>query len=126
MPYTRDNSLVPRIAATLFAAAALFASTGPAVADPDGDAKSICLKADEVDHTQVLNDRQILFYMRGKKVWLNTLAGRCATLPIQDGFAWSSSFDEYCANVETIRVIRTGESCKLGEFTPYEKPVTHS
>jgi hypothetical protein len=126
MPYTLDNSLVPRIAATLFTAAALFASAGPALAEAGGDAKSICLKADEVDHTQVLNDHQILFYMRGKKVWLNTLDGRCATLPIQEGFAWSSFFPEYCANVETIRVIRTGEVCKLGEFTHYEKPVNHS
>jgi hypothetical protein len=126
MPYTLHNSRVPLITATLFTVAALFVSAGPAVAGVGGDAKSVCLKADEVDHTQVLNDHQILFYMRGKQVWLNTLGGRCATLPIQDGFTWSSSFDEYCSNVETIRVIQTGEFCKLGEFTPYDKTVNHS
>jgi hypothetical protein len=125
MPYTLDNSPVPRITATLFTVAALLTSAGPAVAQGE-DPKSVCLKADQVDHTKVLNDHQILFYMRGKQVWLNTLAGRCATLPIQDGFAWSSFFPEYCSNVETIRVIRTGEVCKLGEFTPYEETVNHS
>jgi hypothetical protein len=124
MPYTLNNTLVPRTAATLFtlAAAAAFLAV-PAFAD---ETKSVCLQAYDLDHTQILNDHQILFYMRGKKVWLNTLQGRCATLPNQDGFVWSSAFPEYCANVETIRVVRTGEVCQLGQFTPYEKPVNHS
>jgi hypothetical protein len=126
MPYTLDNRPVPRLTAALFTVASILVSATPAVADQGEDPKSVCLRADEVDHTKVLNDHQILFYMRGKQVWLNTLAGRCATLPIQDGFAWSSFFPKYCSNVETIRVLRTGEVCKLGEFTPYEEPVNHS
>jgi hypothetical protein len=124
MPYTLNNTLVPRITASLFtlAAAAAFLAA-PAFAD---ETKSICLKAYDVDHTKVLSDRQILFYMHGKKVWLNTLQGRCISLPVQEGFVWSSAFPEYCANVETIRVVRSGEVCQLGEFTPYETPVNHS
>jgi hypothetical protein len=127
MPYTLDNSPVPRIAAALFTLAATAAFlAAPASADETPDTKAVCLRAHDVDHTHVLNDHQILFYMRGKKIWLNTLHGRCVTLPVQEGFAWSSSFPEYCANAETIRVVRTGELCQLGEFTPYEKPVSHS
>jgi len=71
----------------------------------------------------VLNDRQVLFYMRGNQVWLNTLKARCSTLPIQDGFAMAGSFSEFCANAQTIRVLQTGQFCQLGEFTPYQKPV---
>jgi hypothetical protein len=127
MPYTLDNSPVPRIAATLFTvAAAVTFLAAPAFADQATETKSVCLQAEDVDHTHVLNDHQILFYMRGKKIWLNTLHGRCITLPFQEGFVWSSGFPEYCANAEAIRVVRSGEVCQLGEFTPYEQPVNHS
>jgi hypothetical protein len=123
MFYTSTNSFVPRMKTSVFALAAILASTVPALADQD---RSICLRTEDVDHTQVLNDHQILFYMHGKKVWLNTLQARCITLPNQDGFVWSSAFPEFCGGAETIRVVRTGEVCQLGQFTPYEKPVNHS
>jgi len=127
MPYTLDNTSVPRITAVLFTVAATVAFLAvPAFADQATETKAVCLQAHDVDHTHVLNDHQILFYMRGKKIWLNTLNGRCVTLPFQEGFAWSSDFPEYCANAETIRVVQSGEVCQLGEFTPYEKPVNHS
>jgi hypothetical protein len=122
MYHTSIHSFVPRFKTNLFALAVIFASAAPAFAETPPS----CLHADEVDHTHALNDHQILFYMRGNKVWLNTLQYGCTTLPIQQGFVWSSSFPEYCANSETIRVVRTGEVCRLGDFTPYEKPVNPS
>ena len=127
MSNTLDDSRVPRIRASLSPVAVALAFLAvPAFADQANETKSVCLQADEVDHTHVLNDHQILFYMRGKKVWLNTLRARCITLPVQEGFVWSSAFPEYCANAESIRVVRSGEVCLLGEFTPYEKPVNGS
>ena len=123
MFYTSINSLVPRMKTSVFALAAIVAFTGPALADEN---RSICLQVHDVDHTQVLNDHQILFYMRGKKIWLNTLQARCPSLPNQDGFVWTSTFPEFCGGVEAIRVVRTGEVCQLGQFSPYEKPVNHS
>ena len=121
MTYTSIDSVIPRANAILVALAAAVAFAGPALADQP--TKSICIKADEVDHTKVLNDHQVLFYMRGKQVWLNTLQGRCATLPIQDGFAMAADYSEFCANSQSIRVLRTGQFCQLGEFTPYQKAV---
>jgi hypothetical protein len=121
MTYTSLGSVIPRGKAILIALAASVALAGPALADQS--TKSLCIKADEVDHTKVLNDRQILFYMRGKQVWLNTLKARCSTLPIQDGFSMPSNFSEFCANAQTIQVLFTGQFCQLGEFTPYQKPV---
>jgi hypothetical protein len=123
MFYTSTDSIVPRVKMIAFAVAAIVTTAVPALAE---QSSSSCLPADDVNHTQVLNDHQILFYMRNKKVWLNTLRGRCVSLPIQEGFSFSSSFSEYCPNSETIKVIRTGEVCQLGGFTPYEKPVNHS
>jgi hypothetical protein len=121
MTYTSIDSVIPRAKAVLVALAASVAFAGPVLADQP--TKSICIKADEVDHTKVLNDRQVLFYMRGKQVWLNTLKARCNTLTIQDGFAMPSNYSEFCANAQTIRVLFSGQSCQLGEFTPYQKPV---
>ncbi len=94
----------------------------PAAAQEQNSAKPICLEVNRIDHTQVLNSHQILFYMLGRKVWVNNLQGSCATLTPSDGFIWESRIDKYCDNLETIRVIRTGETCLLGAFTPYVKP----
>ena len=120
MSYTPIDSVIPRATAILAGLAASVAVAGPALADQP--TKSVCIQADEVDHTKVLNDHQILFYMRGKQVWLNTLQARCTTLPIQDGFAMAANYSEFCANSQSIRVLRTGQFCQLGEFTPYQKP----
>jgi hypothetical protein len=123
MFYTSINSFVPRMKTGVFALAAILAFAAPALAE---QASSQCLQSYDVDHTQVLNDHQILFFMRGKKIWLNTLQARCLSLPNQGGFVWSSYLPEFCPNAETIRVVRTGEICQLGQFTPYEKPANHS
>ena len=121
MTYTSIDSVIPRGKALLAALAASLAFAGPALADEP--TKSVCIKADEIDHTKVLNDHQVLFYMRGKQVWLNTLRSRCVTLPVQDGFSMPSDYSEFCANAQSIRVLFSGQFCQLGNFTPYEKPV---
>jgi hypothetical protein len=123
MFYTSINSFVPRAKMIAFAVLAIVTSAAPALAE---QSSSSCLSAYDVSHTQVLNDHQVLFYMRNKKIWMNTLPARCVSLPVQEGFSFSSAFSEYCPNIETIRVVRTGEVCQLGGFTPYEKPVNHS
>jgi hypothetical protein len=103
------------------AAAAVALLGGSAFAADMPAAKPVCLDVDRIDHTEVLNNHQILFHMLGKKVWVNTLAYPCTTLTREEGFAWDSSIPRYCDNIEIIRVIRTGEVCQLGAFTPYEK-----
>jgi len=107
---------------SLIALAALVTLTAaPAAFALDENGKPVCLDVNRIDHTEILNDHQILFYMNGKKVWLNTLSNRCTTLTRQDGFAWESSLPKYCENVELIRILRSGQVCQLGAFTPYVK-----
>jgi len=91
----------------------------PAGAEPK---RPVCLDINRIDHTEVLNDHQILFYMNGKEIWVNNLTIPCRSLTRQDGFVWKSSVPQYCDNIESIRVIRTGEVCLLGTFSPYQKP----
>jgi len=124
MSYTSEKTLVPRNKMSLFASVAVLAALAAPVSAFAADAagKPVCLDVNRIDHTEVLNSHQILFYMYGKKVWVNTLANNCSTLTRQDGFAWESSITKYCDNLEIIRVLRTGQVCELGAFTPYEKP----
>jgi hypothetical protein len=123
MSYTSEKTLVPRNTINLFAVAATVAALAAPVSALAADAagKPVCLDVNRIDHTEVLNSHQILFYMYGKKIWVNTLTNNCSTLTRQDGFAWESSIPKYCDNLEIIRVLRTGQVCTLGAFTPYEK-----
>jgi hypothetical protein len=119
-----SGAVAARFRAALLAMAAAGLLSAPAPAAEAG--KPVCLETNRIDHTEVLNDHQILFYMNGKKIWLNTLSQPCTTLTRQDGFAWESSIPRYCDNLEIIRVLRTGQVCQLGAFTPYEKPAKPS
>ena len=131
MSYTPTDSLIPRGKAALVALAAFFALAtpllaAPALADPAEQTSGVCIDATEIDHTHVLNNRQILFYMKDRKVWLNTLLNTCTTLPIQEAFVLPTGFSNFCANAQAITVLNTRQVCLLGEFTPYQKPVGHS
>ncbi len=107
------------IAVLLIAAAAC---APPATAEDMAAHKPVCLDVYRIDHTEILSNHQILFHMHGRQDWVNTLASPCATLTREDGFIWKSRIARYCDNLESIRVIRSGEVCLLGAFTPYEKP----
>jgi hypothetical protein len=117
MSYTSNTTRVPRIKRFLIAAAASLGllGAGAAYADPQ-----VCIPSWKVTGTRILSRTQILFYTSGKEVWLNTLPHPCS-IDNTDGFVWQSSYPQYCDNIETIKVIRTGQSCMLGKFTPYVK-----
>lgn len=102
-------------------AMALGAALSPISAMAEGSER-ICLQIRDIERTKILNDHQILFYTGQHKAYLNTLATKCSTLVREDGFSRTDASDEYCDNLVTIRVLRTGEACLLGKFTPYDKP----
>ena len=78
----------------------------------------VCLKTYFIDHTHPVDDSTLLFFMRDGKVWKNTLRDPCVGLQIEQGFSYEASVDEICSNEQTIRVLRTGSICQLGDFTP--------
>lgn len=69
-------------------------------------------------HTHVVDPRTILFYMPNGKVWVNHLKSQCRGLMFH-GFEYVTHEDEICSNQTAIRVIESGEICKLGDFVPY-------
>jgi len=97
----------------------------PAQAQPDGASQArsqVCLNTQNIDHTTTPDDRTILFYMHGGKIWKNTLRNKCTGLTFE-GFAYEPTPpNQICGNMQTIRVIRFGSVCMLGAFEPYTPP----
>ncbi len=113
-------------AATVVALAVSQVLAQPGAPSPpySGKAGPVCLYPRMIDHTHVVDSRTILFYMRDGKVWRNTMKARCPGLMFH-GFVYVTRFDELCSNMQGIRVIKTGEVCVLGTFTPERAPRPH-
>jgi hypothetical protein len=98
-------------------------AAGCAVARESPPATSVCIRAMDIDRTETPDDSTILFYMRGHKVWKNTLTSPCFGLRMNTrGFTYRPipGSNEICDNLQTIRVNETGAVCLLGAFSPVE------
>jgi len=107
----------------LILTAALFGAVSLTVALP-AMAKSVCIPSYQIDHTSTPDDNTILFHMRGHKVWKANLINRCVGLKNNtEGFTYSPTdpgSDQICANLLTIRLNDTGQTCLVGDITPVE------
>ena len=101
-------------------------SAPPAVAQDDisdpGDGMRDCIRLRTVRRTEVIDDLNILFHMRGSTVYHNILPRLCKGLAREDRFSYKSSVGQLCRQ-DMIRVLyndpfglREGNSCKLGAF----------
>ena len=102
-----------------FAAAAALLAAGPAGAETAMSTASgnRCLMAVDVDHTHVVDQSNILFYMRDGKIWRTHLTPACVNLKMS-GFKMVGHPDQFCANAQTIEVLNGGAVCQLGNFEP--------
>jgi hypothetical protein len=84
-------------------------------------ASPVCLETFSIDHTSVVDSKNILFHMKDGKVWHNALRNSCPALNFH-GFIMNvrGGNDTVCSNQQSIKVIDSGEVCMLGEFTPVE------
>jgi hypothetical protein len=87
---------------------------------PAAAQQMVCIPIVSIDHTEVVDDRTILFHMRDKTVYRNVLPAKCPGLKFEDGFSYTTSIPELCSTVEIIRVLRRGTSCGLGAFEKLE------
>jgi hypothetical protein len=83
-----------------------------------------CISITRIDRTHVLDDQRILFYMRGKDVYLNQLPRSCGGLASQGRFSYRTSMSQLC-RLDMITVLNTvggglmrGATCGLGYFIP--------
>ncbi len=86
-----------------------------------------CINTRIVTRTEVVDDLSILFFMRGKTVYLNILPRQCRGLSRDRRFSYSTSVGRLC-NLDTIRILldsgiglQEGRSCRLGYFHPISK-----
>ena len=82
-----------------------------------------CVRTRAIRSTDILDDRRILFEMRGGEYYLNNLAYECRGLRRAGSFSYQSTGGRLC-NVDSIRVIervgglRAGIGCGLDTFYP--------
>jgi len=81
-----------------------------------------CLSSRPIRKTEVLDDQNILFYMRGAAIYLNHLPKPCKKLAQSGRFLYRTTVARLCKS-DMITILRdtglglsTGRSCKLGTF----------
>lgn len=92
----------------------------------DGEVRS-CIRTPQIRNTKVIDDRNILFYMRGSTVYHVTLSRRCPGLRREGRFSYRTSTGNLC-HLDTITVLYSGAtgldpgaSCGLGYFRKVTK-----
>ncbi len=83
-----------------------------------------CVSLARIDRTDVVDDRNILFYMKGGTIYVNRLPHRCPGLRWEKAFMYRTSQSQLC-DLDIITVLdnmgfgfRPGVSCGLGMFFP--------
>ena len=118
---------IARMAPIASVCALVAASAGappPAAAQASDSELRHCVNLRSVDHTSVVSDRTILFYMNDGDVFRNELPSRCPTLMTEDRFMYRTMLNQLCS-VDTVTVLTDfgfgfvpGPTCMLGDFQP--------
>jgi hypothetical protein len=89
--------------------------------DSDGER---CLVTRRISRTKVVDDRTIIFYMRGTDTYVNILPRSCNGLRRENRFSYQAQSSRLC-DIDGIVVLyqagaslRAGANCKLGLFHP--------
>jgi hypothetical protein len=94
----------------------------------NANAAPICLPSYNIDHTDIPNDSTIMFYMRDRTVWKNTLAQPCFGLRLDTrGFTYEPTdpgSDTICSNLVIVHTNTDHNVCSLGEFTKVSGPAS--
>lgn len=85
------------------------------------DPTKVCLNTRDIERTNVISDRSILFYMRDGKIWRNDLRSACPMLKVSP-YTEKLTSDLVCANQQFIHLTLTGDDCALGDFTEVAAP----
>jgi hypothetical protein len=86
-------------------------------------AQALCLSNRDIISTTPSNDgKQLTFKMRDGRVLVNHLQGVCSDLRF-NGFTWVlRGNNDICENMQTLKVIQSGQICILGKFDPAKTP----
>ena|SRR5438309_1953692 len=95
------------ILATILASAI---AASPALAAP------LCVRSHDILSTHSDDGKLLTFKMRDGRVLVNHLQGICSDLRFE-GFTWTlRGIDDICENQQSLKVLRSGQTCLLGKF----------
>jgi len=111
-------------------ATALLAAVGPksaAAQEPATAAKS-CVYLPDIDHTKIVNERNILFYLRNNTVLQNSMREPCYGLHEKTRFTYGSTALRRLCSGDMITLladlsfggVASANTCKLGMFLPVD------
>jgi hypothetical protein len=98
------------IIATL-AAAITLAAISPA------SAANMCVRSRDIESATSKDGKLMTFRMRDGSVLVNHLQGICSDLRFE-GFVWvlRGGDESICENQQSLKVLRSGQTCLLGKF----------
>ena len=109
------------LAMLLFTSAPSLAQDEEPVDDMSGER---CVSIQRISRTEIIDDRTVLFYMRGGDIYQNILANRCPGLAREKRFAYETALNRLC-QLDSLAVLyseggglREGPRCGLGMFHP--------
>ena len=83
-----------------------------------------CIMPSRIDRTEVIDERTVIFHMRGSDTYVNRLTNDCPRLVREKRLSYDVRMNRLC-NVDSIYVLewwgtslRRGMSCGLGQFYP--------
>lgn len=86
------------------------------------DSVTNCISVRSIRSTDIIDDRNVLFFMRGDVVYHNILSRRCPGLAREDRFSYRTAASRLC-DIDSINVLyrdargmRPGAACGLGKF----------
>jgi hypothetical protein len=108
------------IVATIFLSA-----ISPISAAQAAKAAPVCVQVRDIVGTHSDDGKLMTFRLRDGRVLVNHLQGVCSDLKYE-GFVWSvSGTEEICERQQSLKVLRSGQSCILGKFDLVkDKPAT--
>lgn len=85
-----------------------------------------CVNTSRVDGPQIIDDHTIIYRESGRRIWRNDLPDFCPGLRPNDTIVIEVYGGQYCRD-DHFRSYTAGGSipgaiCRLGSFTPYDKP----
>ena len=101
------------------AAAIILAAISPA------SAATKCVRARDIESATSKDGKLMTFKMRDGSVLVNHLQGICSDLRFE-GFVWvlRGGDESICENQQSLKVLRSGQTCLLGKFDVVKnKPV---
>lgn len=112
--------MMTRQLTTLALAATLAMAASAQEAAPPED----CISLMRLDHSDVVDDRTILFFLTNKEVRLNRLPSACPGLDTEERFLYRVTMNKLC-QTDVITVLYAagdgfleGPTCQIGAFQP--------